>query len=293
MNDLLSALRQHVVVGDGSVGQALFSRLGDIYSTSEEFNLHEPAGVRQLHTDYVNAGAELITTNTFTANRLTLSHAGLGSKTAELNRIAVSLAKEAAGDRAWVVGSIGPTGRLLEPLGELTAGEAIEVYSEQATALAEAGADVIAIETMSSLEEAKAAIDAVRGVTDLPVALSFTIDANLRTMMGTTAAQFAAAASEWGAEIIGTNCGVGPDEVEQVLPEMARATPTAILWGEPNAGLPRLDGQAVVYDLTPERFADFAEAAMRHGARIIGSCCGSTPDHTRAMAERIRELTAH
>jgi len=272
------------------VGATLFSRLGNIYGTSEEFNLHNPDGVRQLHADYVSAGAELITTNTFTANRLSLAHAGLESRTSELNRVAVSLAREAAGDRAWVVGSVGPTGRLLVPLGDLTEEQARDVYAEQVVALAAAGADVIAVETMSALEEARAAVDAVRQNTNLPVAVSFTIDANLRTMMGTTVEQFVAAALEWGADIIGTNCGVGPDEVEQVLLRMAAAAPGAFLWGEPNAGLPRLDGEAVVYDLGPDRFADYAETAVKNGARVVGSCCGSTPEHTRAMVDRLRTM---
>jgi methionine synthase I (cobalamin-dependent) len=291
MKDLLSTLRERVIIGDGSVGATLFTRLGNLYGTSEEFNLHKPDGVRQLHRDYVNAGAELITTNTFTANRLSLSHGGLESRTGEINRIAVSLAREAAGDRAWVAGSVGPTGRLLAPLGELTEDEAKDVYAQQVTALAEAGADVIVVETMSALEEARAAVAAVRENTNLPVAVSFTIDANLRTMMGTTVAQFVQAALDWGADIIGTNCGVGPDEVERVLLLMAEVAPGALLWGEPNAGLPRLDGEAVIYDLGPDRFADYAERAVKNGARVVGSCCGSTPEHTRAMVERVRRIT--
>lgn len=291
MNDLLSVLRGRVVIGDGSIGQTLFTRLGKLYGTSEEFNLHNADGVRRLHVDYADAGAELLTSNTFTANRLAFAHSGLEDRLAEINRIAVELARDAADDRAWVVGSVGPTGRLMEPYGDLTPDRAMEVYSEQVAALAEAGADMIAVETMSSLDEAKAAVDAVRAVCSLPVAVSFTIDANLRTMMGTTVRQFVEAAVEWGADIIGTNCGVGPDEVETVLPQMREFAPDSFIWGEPNAGLPRMDGAEVVYDLGPERFADYAEAAYRAGARVIGSCCGSTPEHTRAMAERVRKLT--
>lgn len=292
MKNLLSALRERVVIGDGSIGATLFARLGKIHGTSEEFNLHQPDGVLQLHRDYVSAGAELITTNTFTANRLALSHAGLESRVGELNRVGVSLAKEAAGDRAWVAGSMGPTGKMMAPLGDLSEAEAREVYAEQATALAEAGADVIAVETMSALDEAKAAVDAVREATNLPVAVSFTIDMKLRTMMGTTVGQFVQAALDWGVDIIGTNCGVGPDEVEMALLQMAEAAPGALLWGEPNAGLPRLDGEAAVYDLGPARFADYAENAVKNGARVVGSCCGSTPEHTRAMVERLKRINS-
>jgi 5-methyltetrahydrofolate--homocysteine methyltransferase len=164
------------------------------------------------------------------------------------------------------------------------------VYAEQASALANAGAHVIAVETMSSLEEAEIAVGAVRSVCDLPIAVSFTIETSLRTMMGTTATQFVEAALAWGADIIGTNCGVGPDEVEQVLLEMKTAAPEALLWGEPNAGMPRMDGTDVVYDLGPDRFADYAVAAAHNGARVIGSCCGSTPEHTRAMAQSVARL---
>jgi len=292
VEDLLSALKERVVIGDGSIGATLFARHGKLYGTSEEFNLHRPDSVLQLHRDYVSAGAELITTNTFTANRLALTHAGLESRVRELNRTGVSLAKEAAGDRAWVVGSMGPTGKLLAPLGDLGEDEAREVYAEQASALAEAGADIIAVETMSSLEEAKAAFDAVRAATDVPVAVSFTIDMKLRTMMGTTVEQFVQAALDWGVDVIGTNCGVGPDEVEQALLQMAAAAPDALLWGEPNAGLPRLDGEAAVYDLGPDRFADFAESAVKNGAHVVGSCCGSTPEHTRAMVERLKQINS-
>lgn len=292
MQDLLAVLRDRVVVGDGSVGVTLFSRLGKTYGTSEEFNLHRPDGVLQLHRDYVDAGAELITTNTFTANRIALARAGLESRVGEINRIGASLAREAAGERAWVVGSVGPTGLLMEPYGDLTEADARDIYAEQVTGLAEGGADIIAVETMSAIDEAKAAVDAVRANTRLPVAVSFTIDANLRTMMGTTVAEFVRAALEFNADIVGTNCGVGPDEVERALLEMARAAPRAFLWGEPNAGLPHLDGEAAVYDLGPDRFADYAEAAIRNGARVVGSCCGSTPEHTRAMVQRLRHLTA-
>jgi len=290
MRDLITTLRERIVIGDGSIGQTLFSRLGKTCATSEEFILREPDGVLQLHRDYVAAGAELITTNTFTANRLAFAHSGIETRLFEINRRAVELAREAAGDRAWVVGSIGPTGQLMMPYGDLTPEMATEVYAEQAEALS--GADLIAIETMSSVEETRAAVEAVRATCGLPIAISFTIDGSLRTMMGTTAAEFVTAGEEWGVEIVGTNCGVGPDEVERVLPQMREAASRVILWGEPNAGLPHVDGTDVVYDLGPDRFADYAEAAAANGARVIGSCCGSTPEHTRAMFERIQSLSS-
>jgi 5-methyltetrahydrofolate--homocysteine methyltransferase len=291
MKDFLTAVNERFLVGDGSMGILLFTRLGSKYRTTEEFNLYQPEDVLQLHREYLDAEAEVLTTNTFTANRAKLAQSGLTDKLAELNRTGISLAREAAGDRAWVAGSMGPTGKLLEPLGDLSTDEARETFAEQASLLAEGGADLIAIETMSALEEAQAAYDAVRSVTKLPVAVSFTFDANIRTMMGVTPEQAVQAALEWGADLVGTNCGVGPDEVEQVIERMAKTSPDALLWSEPNAGLPRLEGDRAVYDLSPERFADYAQKVARLGARVVGSCCGSTPDHIRAMAQRLAQVS--
>lgn len=287
MNDLLTTLRERVVIGDGSIGAALFARLGREFGTSEEFNLHRPEGVIALHRDYAEAGAELITTNTFTANRFALNRSDLADQVEKINRRAVELAREGAADRAWVVGSVGPTGELLEPYGELTEDQAKEIYQEQITALADAGVDLIAIETMSAPDEARVALESARAVCDTPVTVSFTIDENLRTMMGTTVEQFAQAALEWGADIVGSNCGVGPKEVETAIAKIRSLAPDALIWGEPNAGLPRMDGTDVVYDLGPEDMADYAERAFANGANVIGSCCGSNPDYTRAIARRV------
>ena len=290
MHDLLQTLQERFVIGDGSIGQALFTRLGKKFGTSEEFNLHEPEGVMALHRDYIDSGADLITTNTFSVNRIAYGRTGLADRVGEINRIAVELAREAAADRAWVVGSVGPTGELLEPYGDLTEADAKEAYTEQIAALIEAGVDLIAIETMSAMDEARCAYESARALGDVPVAISFTIDANLRTMMGTTVEQFATAAMEWGADIIGTNCGVGPHEVGLALETMNQTVTGAYLWGEPNAGLPHMDGDTVVYDMGPSDLADYGQSAVDRGARVIGSCCGSTPEHTRAIAERLGRL---
>ena len=290
MKDFLATLEERFVIGDGSLGIMLVTRLGSKYRTPEEFNLHQPKDVLQLHRDYIEAGSEVLTTNTFSANRVKLTQSGVANRLEELNRTGVSLAKEAARDRAWVTGSLGPTGKLLEPLGDLSVDEARETYAEQASILAEGGADLIVIETMSALEEAQAAYEGVRSVTNLPVAVSFTFDTNIRTMMGITPEQAAQAAAEWGADLVGSNCGVGPDEVEQAIERMAKVVPNMPLWSEPNAGLPRLVGDRAVYDLGPERFADYAEKVVRLGARVIGSCCGTTPEHIWAMAERLAQM---
>ncbi len=285
MTDLVSTLRDRVVVGDGSIGAALFSRVGRVFDTSEEFNLHRPDDVIALHRDYVRAGAELLTTNTFTANAIAFGRSGLADQVEAINHAAVHLAREAAEGNAWVVGSVGPTGELLEPYGELTEEVAREAYEEQVKALA--GADLIAIETMSAPDEARIALESARSVCDLPVLVSFTIDANLRTMMGTTVEQFATAALEWGADIVGLNCGVGPAEIEAAIRTIRDLSTEALIWGEPNAGLPRMDGDTVVYDLGPADLGAFALRAIECGANVVGSCCGSNPEFTQAIAQKV------
>lgn len=290
MEDFLSTVRERFVIGDGPMGTMLLGRHGNKYGTPEEFSIYEPEEVMQLHREYLEAGAELLGTNTFSANRVKLSRSKALDRLEEMNRLGVFLAKGAAGDRAWVAGKMGPTGKLLEPLGELSAEEAREAYAEQASILAEGGADIIVIETMSDLEEAKAALEATRSVTGLPVVVSFSFDANVRTMMGVTPEQVARAALEWGAELVGSNCGVGPDEVEQAAERMLKVAPGALLWTQPNAGLPRLEGDRTVYGIGPDRFADYAEKVARMGVRVISACCGSTPEHVLAMSKRLAKL---
>ena len=270
------------------MGTMLFNRRGNRYETVEQFSLHEPDQVVRLHREYVEAGAELLGASTFSANRVRLSHSKALGELEELNRLGIRLAKQAAGDRAWVAGKLGPTGKLLEPLGDLSADEAKAAYLEQASILVDAGADVLALETMGDLAETCVALKAMRSVTRLPVIVSFTFDANLRTLMGVTPEQAVGAALEWGSDVVGSNCGVGPDEVEDSLKRMIEVAPSALLWAEPNAGLPHMEGDRTVYPVGPERFADYAENVARMGVRVIAACCGATPAHIRAMAERLR-----
>lgn len=288
MDDLLSTLRKRYIVGDGPMGTMLFSRLGGRHETVEDFSLHEPEEVVRLHRDYLDAGAQLLGASTFSANRIRLSRSRVLAQLEEVNRLGVQLAREAAGDAAWVLGKMGPTGQLLEPLGDLSAAEAREAYEEQGAILTEAGADVLALETMGDLAEVGVALEALRRVSRLPVIVSFSVDAHLRTLMGVTPEQAATFALERGADGVGSNCGVGPDEVEQAVERMLQVAPDALVLAEPNAGVPRMEGDRTVYPVGVERFADYAEKVMRLGARIISACCGATPDHIRAMAERCR-----
>jgi len=287
MEDLLSALRQRAIIGDGPMGTMLFSRLGSRYETVEEFSLRDPDEVVRLHRDYVEAGSQWLGTSTFSANRVRLGHSDLLPQLEEVNRVGVELARRAAGERAWVVGKLGPTGKLLEPLGDLSPGEASDAYAEQAEILARAGADALALETMGDLAEVGLALEAMRRVADVPVVVSYSFDANLRTLMGVTPEQALTAALEGGADVVGTNCGVGPDEVEQAIEQMIALAPDALLLAEANAGLPHVDGDQAVHPVGPERFADYAGEVARLGARVISACCGATPAHIQAMAERL------
>ena len=287
MEDLLSALRQRAIIGDGPMGTMLFSRLGSRYETVEEFSLRDPDEVVRLHRDYVEAGSQWLGTSTFSANRVRLGHSDLLPQLEEVNRVGVELARRAAGERAWVVGKLGPTGKLLEPLGDLSPGEASDAYAEQAEILARAGADALALETMGDLAEVGLALEAMRRVADVPVVVSYSFDANLRTLMGVTPEQALTAALEGGADVVGTNCGVGPDEVEQAIEQMIALAPDALLLAEANAGLPHVDGDQAVHPVGPERFAAYAGEVARLGARVISACCGATTAHIQAMAERL------
>ena len=289
MDDFLATVRERFVIGDGPMGTMLLSRLGSRHQWVEEFSLYEPQEVVRLHKEYIEAGSMLLATSTFSANRIRLGESEVLDKLEDMNRLGVELAREAAGDRAWVVGKLGPTGRILQPLGDLSIDEAREAYREQASILADAGADLLAVETMGDLTETQVAFEAMQSVSDLPTVGSFAFDAALHTLMGVTPEQAAAAALEWGADVVGSNCGIGPDEVEGSIIKMMEVDSEALFWAEPNAGIPQLkDGQAV-YGVGPERFADFAEKMARMGVKVIASCCGSTPDHIRAMVERLED----
>lgn len=289
MDDFLATLRERFVIGDGPMGTMLISRLGNRHQWIEEFSLCEPREVVKLHKEYIEAGSMLLATSTFSANRIRLGDSEALDKLEDMNRLGVELAREAAEDRAWVVGKLGPTGRILQPLGDLSVDEAKEAYLEQASVLADAGADVLAVETMGDLAETQIAFEAMRSVSDLPIVVSFAFDTAIRTVMGVTPQQAAEAALEWGADVVGSNCGVGPDEVERSIVKMMEVDSEALFWAEPNAGVPHLEDGQVVYPVGPERFAEFAQMMANLGVRVIGACCGSTPDHVRAMVDRLED----
>jgi 5-methyltetrahydrofolate--homocysteine methyltransferase len=233
----------------------------------------------------------VILTNTFGGSRLKLDRSGsLGARTVELNRAAAMLAREEAAGAAYVAGDIGPTGELLAPYGLLSSEEATEVFAQQALALAEGGADLIWIETMTDLNEAKAAIQGVRQVTDLPLFCSLSFGAGGRTMMGVSPAQAVKELWPMGLTAIGANCGEGIEPVASALVEMRTTVSEAVLIAKPNAGLPHLEQGNTVFDLGPNEMANHVPHLIERGAQVIGGCCGSTPKHIAAMARAARSL---
>jgi 5-methyltetrahydrofolate--homocysteine methyltransferase len=274
-------LHERIRVLDGAMGTML-QPLVKAGSCLEILNAEQPGQVRSVYSDYAQAGADIISTNTFGGSRIKLHEFGLGPRTAELNRSAAKDAKSAASGRALVAGVIGPTGKLIEPLGPLSFAEAVDVFREQAQALAEGGADCLLLETFSDLREIRAAILASTEAASLPILASMTFDENFTTFTGTDPVTAAVVLDAAGADAIGVNCSTGPEPMLEVLGRFAGATAKP-LFAEPNAGLPRLDSGTARYDVPPEKMARFAVSFAEIGVSAIGTCCGSTPEHTRSI----------
>jgi methionine synthase I (cobalamin-dependent) len=273
------------ILADGATGTMLQAMGLEKGQAPEEWNLTHPQQVLAMHRAYIDAGSEMILTNSFGGNKFRLGKYDLQGKVYELARRAAELARE-AGD-ALVAGSIGPTGEFFAPVGTLTSEEATEAFAEQARGLADGGVDLLLIETMADLKEVEAAVSAARQSSDLPLVCTMTFGAKAHTMMGVSAREAAETLTGWGAVAIGANCGTGPEEVEQVIEEMKGACPEAVLVAQPNAGIPRLVDRQTRYDATPEVMADYAVRYAQLGVRIIGACCGSTPEHIAAMARAL------
>lgn len=279
------------VIADGGMGTMLIG-LGLARGESPEiWNVERPDDVRRVHRAYIEAGAQIILTNSFGGNRLRLGMHGQAERAVELNTAAARLARAEAdaAERPVVVGgSMGPTGQMLAPMGTLAFEEAAAVFAEQAGALVAGGVDVLWIETMSDLEEVRAAVEGCRSVApDMPVVATMTFDTRGRTMMGVTPERALGALRELGVLALGANCGNGPDELEAAIARMHATGIDVTLVAKANAGLPRMEGGVAIYDATPEVMAAYAVRVRDQGARIIGACCGSTPDHIRAIARAL------
>ncbi|MGC9451156.1 MAG: homocysteine S-methyltransferase family protein [Oceanipulchritudo sp.] len=289
MNALIAELMERApVILDGAWGTQMFALGLKPGGCPDKWNLDEPDKVKSVARAYVEAGSDIILTNTFGANRFVLESHGIADLALEINRRGAALSKEAAGDRARVFGSMGPSGKMLM-MEEVTAEELEEAYTEQAAALAEGGADAIVVETMADLEEALIAIRAARA-TGLPVAACMVYDSGAdkdRTMMGVTPEQQAQAFVEAGIDIIGSNCGQGIEGFAAIAKRLKAASGLPV-WVKANAGLPeRLEGE-LVYPTTPAAFAEGAEAAIAAGASFIGGCCGTSPEFVTTLKARLR-----
>jgi homocysteine S-methyltransferase len=255
----------------------------------DELALKQPQLVREVHEEYVRAGAEILETNTFGANPVKLGAHGLADDTERINRVAAELARAAAGDRASVVGAIGPLGLRLEPFGPTSRDEARDRFRRQVDGLIAGGVDGFVLETFSDIEEIHAALRAVREACDLPAVTQMTIGDDGLTAYGTTPEDFGRQLAEWGADVIGVNCSVGPAGVLDAVERLAKATDRP-LSAQPNAGLPKDVGDRKIYLASPEYMASYARRMVEAGARFIGGCCGTTPEHIRKMRDYLASV---
>jgi len=291
MTTLLEVLAGAPILGDGAMGTTLQDRGNDAGDAPELWNIEHADVLTQIFTEYADAGARLLTTNTFGGTRARLQMHGLEDRVEEINRAAAELARQVADryDGIFVLGDIGPSGELMEPMGDLTPQKAQELFAEQIRGLVAGGVDAILIETMSDLSEVEAAVAAARAeAPGLPVLATMSFDTNLRTMMGVSPALAVTTLTDLGVDVVGANCGRGLDEMRIIADQMVEARPEgARLMIQSNAGLPRLQGDSFVFDGTPEEMASFAVHMRELGFDIIGACCGSTPTHIAAMREAL------
>jgi methionine synthase / methylenetetrahydrofolate reductase(NADPH) len=284
---LLSDGRPHLF--DGAMGTMLYARGVYINRCYDELSLTQPDLVRDIHRAYVKAGAEIIETNTYGANRAKLARHALDDRTAEINQAAARIAREAAGDRAFVAGALGPLGVRIEPYGPTGRDEARGIFREQAQALAAGDVDLFILETFADLEEVHQAILGVRDASDLPIIAQMVIREDGRTMFGSDAQLIAERLTEWGADVVGLNCSVGPNAMLNAADRLLGSTDHPVSM-QPNAGLPReVDGRTM-YMASPEYMASYAARMIRKGVRFVGGCCGTTPEHIAAMAGAVRML---
>ncbi|MFN2399933.1 MAG: bifunctional homocysteine S-methyltransferase/methylenetetrahydrofolate reductase [Gemmatimonadaceae bacterium] len=279
-----------VVVFDGAMGTMLYSRGVFINQCYDELNVRSPDLVRDVHCAYIDAGAEVVETNSFGANRAKLAQYGLEAHVAEINRRAAELARESAGDEAWVAGAVGPLGVRIEPFGPTSTAEAREFFREQMTALRDGGVHMFLLETFGDLNEIQQAVLAARDVdSSIPVIAQMTIGPDCLTPYGATPEDIARALDRWGADAVGLNCSVGPQAILEAVERMAPVTARKIS-AQPNAGMPRDVGGRSMYMASPEYMASYARHLIQAGAKIIGGCCGTTPEHITAIVEGIRPL---
>ncbi len=290
MQDFREFIDQNIVIFDGAMGTRLYEKGIYINRVYDELNLSQPALIQEIHREYIAAGAMVIETNTFGANRFKLKPHGLADKLEVINFQAAKIAREAAADNAWVAGSIGPLGIRIEPWGKTSVEEAEAAFSEQASGLLAGGVDLFILETFFDLNEIHQAIKAVRKLTDKPIIASMTINEDGNALYGTTVDVFTPKLEEWGADAIGLNCSVGPKTMFDALEKMRGLTNLNLI-AQPNAGLPKVVDGRMIYLCNPEYFGEYARRFIQQGIRMIGGCCGTTPEHIKWVASAARSLT--
>jgi methionine synthase I (cobalamin-dependent) len=286
MNRFLALLQTSPmpILADGAMGTLLHSRGIPFDQCFDELNLSNPAAITGIHAEYQEAGAQILLTNTFGANRFKLAKHGLQDKVDSINTLGVDLARKAAAGSAFVAGDIGPLGVHIAPFGRVSLDEARAAFAGQVAALSNAGVDLVVIETMSDLFEIQAAIQGVQDtVANLPIIASVTFTRDDRTVLGDSPEKVAHVLVKTGVDVIGVNCSGGPAQLLRLLKEMRAATPLARIWVKPNAGWPEQVGGRIMYPADPDYFGDYALAFCEAGASIIGGCCGTTPRHIAAM----------
>ena len=286
---LLRSLDDHPLLFDGAMGTIVNNFEDRDWEAPEEVTVRYPDRMLGIYRAYLEAGADVLTTNTFGGNLIRLKRAGLTDLVVEINRGAAEQARSVAGDQAWVAGDIGQSGDFLEPLGSVTEAEMVEAFRVQAEYLAEGGADLLLCETFSDIREVQIAIQAARS-TGLPVFATMTYDINLHTMMGVAPKDGMRACEEAGADVVGCNCGNGPEEMTQVFDQMLTTGLRRPAMLQSNAGVPELVDGKVCYVYPPEQMVDFAFQWIQKGAAVVGSCCGSTTTSTRMLRAMIDGL---
>jgi len=288
--NLLEQLKSSTVLADGAMGTMLHSRGISFEKCFDELNLTNPSAVAAIHREYIEAGAQLLLTNTFGANRFKLSKHGLDQKIIEINEAGVELAKRvavASFKDVLIAGDVGPLGVRIAPFGRVKPEQARAAFAEQIEALCEASADLIVIETMSDLYEIQEAIKAAKQVCSLPLVASITFTRDDRTLLGDDPMKVARTLNESGTDVIGVNCSGGPAQLLRLLKQMHQAVPNGRFWVKPNAGWPEQVGGRIMYPADPDYFGDYALSFREAGASIVGGCCGTTPQHIAAMRKAL------
>ncbi len=288
--NFLKELENRVILFDGATGTMLYNRGVFINQCFDQVNLTNTRLIKEIHTDYANAGSDVLQTNTFGANQFKLAQHGLSDSLEAINYQGARLARDVAGNQLFVAGSIGPLGVKIEPWGKLSRKEANDAFKEQGQALVNGGVDLFVLETFSDLSEIEQAILALRELGDLPIIAEMTIDESGNSLYGTATETFTHQLDKWGADVVGINCSVGPPPMMDALEKMVHVTKKPIII-QPNAGNPRVVDERNMYLASPEYMGEYAMRFIKAGARLVGGCCGTTPEYIKAMEKSVRMLS--